>query len=380
MQTWDDNRVCAMDVETSGTRPEFALQPWRISRGETFLTSLAWVWPRGRTLNHDGGVMPLPALMGRFLQWAVDEQRVVCGWNTPFDASVAIALGFRDLVFKLRWLDGRLLWRHLAVEPEYDTNRDKKKRYGLKDFVREHWPQHAGYEEGVDYHDLSPENLQKLHTYNIADNAHTLRACKWLWGQLTERQRRAAWIEAACIPLIADANLRGLLIDTIGAQDLALRLSDKAETVLAGLSPDILGGVAASGVKGPKRRPLTEREIAMKVLASPQKLATLLFEDWRLPPQKLNPPNQKGVQTRSTDKEVLHELALIDPRAKKLREYREALNCSKKFAQTPVVAAHYNGDGRAHPLAIMFGTYSGRFVYASKQRRDKDEELVDEAD
>jgi hypothetical protein len=368
MFTWDDARVCAMDVETSGRQPEWALQPWRIPRGDAWVTSLAWVWPEDGRLAAAGSTMPRPELMGRFLEWAVAGGRVVCGWSTPFDASVAIALGFRDLVFKLRWLDGRLLWRHLAVEPEYDKDRAKKKRYTLKNWVRQHLPQHAGYEEAVDFHDMSPASLERLHEYNIKDNAFTLRACKRLWQALEPRQRQAAWIEAACIPMIADANLRGLLIDTIAAQDLALRLSAQAEALLDGLLPDILGGVAASGVVGPKRRPLTPREVAGKVLASPQKLAQLLFDDWGLPSQKLT-----DTGNRSTDKEVLHELAFVDPRARKLREFREALNCSKKFAQTPAAAAAYNEDGRAHPLAIMFGTYSGRFTYASKQRRNEAE-------
>ncbi len=172
-----------------------------------------------------------------------------------------------------------------------------------------------------------------------------LKGCKALWQALRPRQRQAAWIEAGCLPLVADANLRGLLIDTVAAQDLALTLKARADARLAKLAPD---------------------GVTEEVVRSPRQLATLLFDRWGLPEGKKSP---KGA--RSTDKEVLHELALIDPRARELREYREALNCSKKFAETPVEAARYNGDGRAHPLAIPFGTYSGRFTYASKQKNRK---------
>ena len=369
MWTWDDTHVCAMDYETSGTRPEYALQPWRIPHGKAWATSLVWLWPHGGKLKHLGAIMPGPELTEQFLRQAIAEERVVCGWNVPYDISVAMAYGFRDLCFKIRWLDGRLLWRHLFIEPQY-SDADPRKPYGLKDYVREYLPQYAGYEEAVDFHDTSPEGLARLHHYNVQDNVYTLKGCKHLWHALTPAQQQAAWIEAACLPLVADANLRGLLIDTIGAQDLKLKLQTKATGLLDVLAPDIIDTAAARSVKGPKRRPFTERQIVEKVVASPQKLATLLFDDWGLPAQGLT---DKGA--RSTGKETLFELAFIDPRAKQIRDYREALNCSKKFAETPVTAARYNEDGRAHPLAMVFGTYSGRFTYASKQTKRKDNQM-----
>ena len=370
--TWDDARVCAMDYETSGVRPEFALQTWRIPKGEMWPTSLAWVWPEAGTLRHAGSTMPARGVTEQFLQWAIAENRIVFGWNTAFDISVAMALGFRDLCFKIKWMDGRLLWRHLCVEPEYDDG--PRKPYGLKDYVREFMPEFAGYEADVDYHDQSPDALAKLHHYNIQDNVFTLKACRTIWRALEARQRQAAWIEADAIPLVADANLRGLLIDTVACQDLMLKLKAKADGIAADLAPAIVEGLEP-GTK--KQQNMSMGERAAAVVASPQQLAALLFDRWGLPVQKMNPLTAKqaekpGAQpTRSTDKEVLFELAFLDPRAKLLREYREALNCSKKFAETPLVAARYNEDGRAHPLAIMFGTYSGRFTYASKQKNRK---------
>ena len=333
-----------MDYETSGTRPEYALQPWRIPKGDAWATSLVWLWPHGQRLKHAGATMPPPAVTRQFLEWTIAEERTIFGWNTAFDISVAMAYGFKELCFAAKWMDGRLLWRHVFIEPQY-SDADPKKPYGLKDYVREFMPEHAGYEEAVDYHDASPEGLEKLHHYNIQDNVFTLKACKALWHRLEPRQQVAAAIEAEALPLVAEANLQGLLIDTIAAQDLMLKLKATAAAKLAILAPD---GVTEAVVRSPKQ------------------LAALLFERWGLQSEKTTTTGN-----RSTDKEVLFELAFVDPRAKLLREYREALNCSKKFAQTPVEAARYNGDGRAHPLAIMFGTYSGRFTYASKQSNRK---------
>jgi hypothetical protein len=53
--------------------------------------------------------------------------------------------------------------------------------------------------------------------------------------------------------------------------------------------------------------------------------------------------------------------------------YRESLNNRTKFAAAPLEAAEYNGDGRTRPAAIVFGTYSGRLTYSSKQGKNKDE-------
>lgn len=349
---WDDRHVVAMDYETSGVRPEYALQPWRIPRGDTWVTSMAWVWPYAGQLMSDGAIKPLAEVTEQFLLRAVIDKLVVCTWNAAFDISVAMALGYTDLCHHVRWLDGMLLWRHLDIEPERDED-GPKKSYGLKAYVREKLPEAAGYEEDVNFHVDSPEALVKLHEYNVADCALTLRACKDLWGALTERQRQAAWIEASCLPMVAEANLTGLLIDTIAAQDLMLQLKAKAAAKLAELAPY---GVTEAIVRSPKQ------------------MATLLYETWGLPKQ-----GQTSTGAPSTDKNALFELAIIDPRAKQIRDYREALNCSKKFAETPWRAANYNGDQRAHPLARVFGAYSSRFTYSSKQTQRKKGVIDDES-
>ncbi len=75
--TWDDTRVAAMDYEVSATKPEHALQPWRIPRGDAWVTSLVWVWPHAGELKHAGATMPSPELTREFLEWAIAEERVV---------------------------------------------------------------------------------------------------------------------------------------------------------------------------------------------------------------------------------------------------------------------------------------------------------------
>ena len=361
MWDWDDDHVAAMDFETSGTKPEYALQPWRVPKGDAWATSLAWVWPQAGKLRVGGGLAPSPVMMAEFLEWAAREERAVCGWNLAFDLSVLLAYDMDErLIRSIRWLDGMLLWRHVEIEPEYDET-GPKRSYGLKPWVREFEPEHAGYEEEIDFHDASPAARAKLHAYNVKDNVFTLRACKRLWKALTPRQRSAALLEADCLPMVASANLRGLLVDKFASHDVALKLEAQALRELEALAPDILPTLPAQT----KGRPLSDREQVEKVIRSPKQLASLMFDadKWGLTPLK-----KSEAGNWSTDKETLHELSFVDPRAKQLRSYREALNQKKKFAEGLIEAVDYCADnGRAHPMAKVFGTYSGRFTYSSKQ-------------
>ena len=255
-------------------------------------------------------------------------------------------------MFANKWLDGMLLWRHFFIEPEYETDRANKKSYSLKTCVTEVLPQWAGYQEDVDFHSTDPEELKKLHDYNVRDTMFTLRLAKHWWSRLTDKQRQAALIEARCLPLVAQANLRGMLVDTLAARELAQKLTDTAKEKIASLAP---------------------HGVTEKIVRSPTQLAKLLFDDWKLPVLKENTGKKTGKTSRSTDKEVLHELSFKDARAKELRAYREALNNKTKFADTPLESVEYNEDDRTHPAAIVFGTYSGRLTYASKQGKNKDE-------
>jgi DNA polymerase I-like protein with 3'-5' exonuclease and polymerase domains len=258
-------------------------------------------------------------------------------------------------VFKVKWLDGMLLWKHATIEPEYDMDRGKRKSYGLKAAVAARWPEHGGYEEDVDYHSTDPENLAKLRAYNIKDTVFSLALVKHWWAQLTERQQRCALIESDALPMLAQANLEGMVVDSPAVRELEQYLTNVAATKLEILAP---------------------HGVTEQVVRSPMQLGALLYDVWKLPVLKVNTGKKTGKVSRATDKEVLHELSFVDPRAKHLREYREALNNRTKFATGILTSKAYNEDGRTHPLAIPFGTYTGRLTYASKQGRNKDERPI----
>jgi DNA polymerase-1 len=354
--------LCAFDFETSGELPEFSLQPWRVAQGKAWPTSLAWVrYADGKPLVK-GGVLDdetMPeaerldrarAMATELLEDAIEHKLTLGGWFSTFDVSWLLALGLEDLVAKVRFADGLLLWRHFFIEPEYETDRAKKRPYGLKTFVVENLPEFAGYDDEIDFHDRSVETRADLHRYNVRDCIATYAGIRLLWDRLSERQQVAAAIEAQSIPLAAAANLMGLPVDVLATRELQASLHVTAARCLDELSP--------FGV--------TE-----KVVRSPKQLGDLLYDQWGLPILKENTGKKTGKISRATDKEVLHELAFKDPRARTLHHYREALGNCTKFADNILASVAYNEDGRTHPLMNIFSTYSGRATYSSQQGKNK---------
>lgn len=346
---WDPARIMAFDVESAGLLPEYGLQPWRVAAGEAWLTSVAIVKQVRQGAEFTGGLNPTVDTLRAFLEEAIATRSRVIGWNVTFDIQWLIAYGLNDLVQQVRWLDGMLLWKHCTITPEYDIASPKKKSYGLKACVAEVLPQFAGYDDGVDFSVVD----DTLHKYNQKDAVYTLHLARHWYQQLAQdpERLRAALIEAECIPMVAQANFEGMVVDTLAAQELRQYLTDIAHNMLTVLEP---------------------HGVTEKIIRSPAQLATLLFDTWKLPVLKENTGKKTQKVTRSTDKEVLYELSFKDDRVAGLRVYRGALNNRTKFADAPIASAAYNGDGRTRPSAVIFGTYSGRLTYSSKQGRNKD--------
>lgn len=339
-------KLAAFDVETSGELPEYALQPWRVSQKKAWLTSLAWVWRQDGETMHDGGLSPGLEMIRRMLTWAHKTEHILVGWSVIFDLAWLYACaddGIIELLDRVHFLDAMLLWRHLDIEPEYDHKQQRS--YSLKTAVPLFFPKYAGYEADVDYHGTDPAELQKLHEYNIKDCVFTLRLARKFWESLSHSQQMVAMTEAASFRMIARANLEGLIVDTLEARNLSACLRQTSVARLASLAP---------------------YGITEKIVRSPKQLGGVLYDQWKLPI-----PGFTATGARSTDKMAMHKLALRDPRVKQIKEYREALNNDTKFAVAPLKACAYNGDQRAHPQARVFGTYSGRMTFSSKQGKNK---------
>lgn len=335
-------KLMSFDVETFGTLPEYALQPYRALANDAWLTSYAVAYrDDDGELHTDGSLRPQIEDLREFLTDAAAKGAHIVAWNAPFDVAWLIALGLREEVFANKWLDAMLMWRHLTSAPQCVK---QPKSYGLKAAVTEFLPENAGYEKDVEFGVVNNDLL----IYNKRDAMFTLQLAEMFLERM-QGERAAMLIESSCIPLVADTVVQGLTINTDAARELDTELDKTAKVSFVTLKLD-------------------QPEITPEVLASPKQLATLLFDTWNLP---LNKVTDKG--NASTDKHVLHELSLSDPRAALVRDYREAVNNRTKFVTSTLESVEYNGDGCTRPQAKIYGTYTGRMTYYSKQGRGKDE-------
>lgn len=368
----DWNKVVAADLEASGKithevdgepMSAYALQPWRVPRGDAWITSASMLRniPGQGMQRHVSQLFPDKSRIKRMLTDVLENGWTVLGWNVAYDISMMMALGpeIVDLCMRISWLDGMLLERHYDIEPEYEfqSARHKRKSYALKGTAEkpgamQRWLPHVPlHNEGIKFHSREPADLERLQTYNDQDNLYTWVIAKMIWDKLSPAQRRAALIEAEALPLVAQADLGGIPIDTVVANHLGAKLDLDAAARLQELAPDGMTEV---------------------IVRSPVKLGELMFDHWQLPVLKTNKSKVEGKpDSRSTDKEVLHELSFIDPRAKKVKQYREALNAKGKFCSSVLESVAYNGDGRSHPTARIFATYTGRMTVSSKQGKGK---------
>jgi DNA polymerase I-like protein with 3'-5' exonuclease and polymerase domains len=280
------------------------------------------------------------------LNVAIRLDRYVVGWNVSFDAAWCIAVGLEEEVFKVKWLDAMLLWRHAVVEPEgEDVPASKRKSYALKAAMDEFYPTEAGFKDFEDFQATDAASLAKLLHRNKMDALWTLRLAEKFWGMLNDTQRQAALIEARCIPLVAKTKVIGLVSSVEAAQALS----------------DVL---AAEAVALYRELLETSPEVRGINLGSPKQLQKLLYETWGLTADRFS----RKTQDPSTDKYALFDLAAVDYRAHLLKKLREAKNNRTKYAEGTIKSLGYNGDGCVRPQAKIFSTYTSRITYGSSDK------------
>ena len=332
------------DVETRGDKSEYGLQPFRMIVGQAKI-SAASVTGKNQPV---GFLDPTTEQIKNMLQEAISRDMYIVGWNVAFDAAWCIAAGLEEEVFKAKWLDAMLLWRHAVVEPEGDdVPRNKRKNYSLKSAMEEFYPDDADFKDFDDFQATDGESLKLLLHRNRMDTVWTLKLAEKFWLMLEDKQRTAALIEARCIPLIAKTKVMGIASSIEPAQVLADNLAEEAVRLyreLLSTSPE------ARGIN----------------LGSPKQLQKLIYEDWGLPAERFS----KKTQAPSTDKYALFDLAALDPRAALIKKLREAKGNRTKYAIGTIKSLEYNGDGRVRPQAKIFSTYTSRITYGSSDNAE----------
>lgn len=364
--------VVGFDVETTGDAEYFGLQPHRLREGRARVTSMALSDGRMTDAIAEAAANNRLCLArreivpdsGELMEWP-DEFGVakveptledvglmldtlagkwVVGWNTQFDIAWLIAMGLIDKVRRVKWLDGRLAWKHWRSSP-LGTGLAPTV-YGLKDAVVKFQPAFEGYDDGVDFDDMSPEAVARRVIYNKMDAWLTVNIFTELLGKLTEEQRRCLLLDSRAIVTAAIAMVEGIYLDRSAAEELQEHLTVEAETELVYLK-----------IK-------TEERVDADTLRSPKKLRELLFADWGL-----KPVGWTDTGASSTDRASLMSMTEQDERCEHVWRSREAMANAKKFAENPLKVLDYTGNGRAYPNPSLYSTYTGRLTYATKLQR-----------
>lgn len=341
------HKLAAFDVETAGQLTEYALQPFRLTKGQAWINSSAvarFDGPDAKQITTRSIREPDIAKHRDMLVWAADHDITLVGWNMAFDVAWLIAQGLEEPVSKCKFLDAMLLWQHLEREPEYEIPGAKKRPWSLKQAVLEFWPKYAGYEAGIDYNPQTTIEWARLLKYNELDVAFTLKLAVIFYNRLesqSPQQLRNALIEAKAIVPVAQSIVQGLVVNTEAAHDLRNMLDAEIEKIRIEL--------AVTGV--------TET-----IMASPKQLQELLYSQWRLPVLWKTP---KGAP--STDKTALYLLAEHDARVSRIKTFREHKLNRTKFCDKILESELYNEDGRTRPAMRIYGTYTGRATFGSNQ-------------
>jgi DNA polymerase I-like protein with 3'-5' exonuclease and polymerase domains len=330
-------KLIGFDIESWGTQDLYGLQPWRVKSGKAWLTSFAWA-----TGLDDGAWTHKPTReqLKKFLDACYESGTTIVAWFAPFDVSWLLAYGLREEVYRCKWLDAMLVLKHINNKPSWSL---PPHSHGLKQQVSKRWPEHDGYGEDVSFDAVDLTSSMKRLEYNRWDARFTVELCREYLRKLTHPALCNVLIEAACIPMVAEAMLEGVCADIEMARALSYKLSTDAKLAydnLVASDPD---------------------NVTPEVLASPTKLRKLLFKTWAIPTDR-----KTGAGALSTDSIALTLAARHDPRAKLVRTYRESINNNTKFAQGLIQSLEYNGDGVTRPAPSIFGTYSGRMTYRSK--------------
>ena len=260
-------RLLSLDVETAPADnlphtddPKgYALEPCRLRSGQAQLLSIACAFGMGRR-DVVGFYKPSKDKIAAILQGAVDTDTIVVAWNSTFDVAWLIAMGLKDLVYKVKWLDGMLLRRH--VHNQMNMTGFKPQSLGLKACVDEKYPGAGGYgaELAPMIGDMRKAPPYKVIEYNCDDARYTWDLAQDYWSQLSREQQQLAALEGVSIPMFAECLVEGIDVDPEHAKAMHDSVDDNMKMALVSFSLAV-------------NRPITS-----DVLKSPDQLAVLLKE------------------------------------------------------------------------------------------------------
>ena len=337
------------DIETSGTDPEYALQPWRVREGSAEIT-LSCAWSRDYS---DVQITSHELILDNLRQ----SKQYVATWNGVFDLAwlYAAELDTSGIV----WFDVALLWKW-SDNSQRTQHISRSLASGAKTFLKD-WDQLETFLKIKDEVIEPGADPEYWRSRVILDAQATALIAEKIWVMLTDKQKRAAIIQATTLPTIAASWVNGIVLDLE-------RIKDSEPTIIK----EMLELEVKLGLTHKEWIPYVEQNglaayIPNKILSSPKKLANLVYSDWKLPCTRFS----KKLRDPSADKTALTYLADLDDRILDILTWRSLNTIRSKFVAGPLKAAEYLGNNITHSQPRVFSTYTGRMTYSSKQGKAK---------
>jgi DNA polymerase I-like protein with 3'-5' exonuclease and polymerase domains len=349
-----EQRKNVLDLETmsiSGSLADgFALEPWRVRKGQAFIDSLHFLSAEGEEVMIR---RPNKHQLITFLN-KIKGLEVWCH-NTVFDVAWLIAsieenkhATVPDCIRDVRWRDSLLLAKWLLNGQKADRVHYS---YSLANIVSDACRDMPGVEEFVAFKGGAPMTADSAYweKRGFLDCIWTQRVIEVMWPRLLPSQHCGFVIESACIPFVANSWLIGIDVNPDALRQFEGEIHQENEQLVG----EIRSIIPSFG---------------LSVVSSPKQMQNLLFNQLNLPVQKTTDSG-----AASTDVETL-KLLLFELKAnghshstlmEKIMSLKNNATFMSKYVKTAWEAMDRTGERCMYPVPQMFGTISGRFTYSN---------------
>lgn len=348
--------IVGLDLETEpcdGQPQEYALQPWRAQQGLARISSCAAARLSGATTSVRGHLPMLRSLLQSL------HGKPVATFNGVFDLAWLLSYGLETEVRAVQWIDCQILWKFAdnsqatADRPEWDLAAACKRWLCDVPWIAEYTHMKTSAPEPGDA--SAAEYWQRR---GKLDALVTALLVPRITAALSHTQLRAASISMRCLVPVAKSWVVGVRVAAQLAENMRLPATAEMRQIEAQL------GLITPPENKKDREKAIDGWVPSKVLASPQQLAKLLYDDWGLTCER-----ETKTGRDSSDKSALTYLADHDTRVIDVLRWRELNTQLNKFILGVPAAVAYLGSDVTHSSPRLFSTYTGRMTYSSRSGR-----------
>lgn len=350
--------IYALDVETAATDHRHAayagLEPWRQWKKQAHITSLSVCKPDGSVQSLHRRAMGDGHFENGIHNLLLElKDKVVYCHNTVFDVAWLIGTEksqktdrIPSIIRDINWLDTMLLAKWVVNGQVAD---DMNFGLSLANLIESFMTDHPLMEEFSRLKAMSVqpgENHEYWERRNALDVTFTRVLAEFLEEKLPVRQRLGYATEMKNIVPVANSWMTGIRIDQDRLAQIEKKFLDEQAEIIKKI------------------------EIQPSVLTSAKQLGHLLFTQLNIPPESYTPT---GAPSTNADDLKMIGFKLgqsgnepLSKFVKSVSRYKQIATLMSKYVNGAKNAIEHTGDGYIYAAARIFGTYTGRYTYASK--------------